>query len=57
MTVRIGAAHRVITPERDTQIQGAGIPNQPAQTAHDRLEANALYLEAPPYRMLRELWT
>ncbi len=42
--LKSGAASAVITPELGTQIQGAGIPDQPALSVRDELEANALFL-------------
>jgi len=39
-----GAASVVISCEIGTQIQGAGIPDQPAEEIRDDLEANAVYL-------------
>ena len=44
VTLKVGTASTVITPELGTQIQGAGIPDQPARTVRDELEANALLL-------------
>ena len=44
MPLTVGAASATITPELGTQIQGAGIPDQPARTVRDELEANALLL-------------
>ena len=44
MALRVGAASTVITPDLGTQIQGAGMPDQPARSVRDELEANALFL-------------
>jgi len=44
MTLEVGAASVIITPKLGTQILGAGIPDQPARTVRDELEANALLL-------------
>jgi hypothetical protein len=46
MSLHIGAASLVITPPLGTQIQGAGIPDQPACRVRDDLEANALLLHS-----------
>lgn len=44
MSLTIGAASTIITPKLGTQIQGAGIPDQPARRIRYKLEANALLL-------------
>ncbi len=43
MIIHTGAASVVITPPLGTQIQGAGVPDQPAKVIRDELEANAVY--------------
>ncbi|MBL4701523.1 MAG: hypothetical protein JKX85_09725 [Phycisphaeraceae bacterium] len=52
MTIQTGAASVIITPPLGTQIQGAGIADQPAKVVRDQLEANAVYFRSDDQTVL-----
>ncbi|MBL4699748.1 MAG: hypothetical protein JKX85_00685, partial [Phycisphaeraceae bacterium] len=52
MNIQTGGASVVITPPLGTQIQGAGIPDQPAKIIRDELEANAVYFSSDDQAVL-----
>ncbi|EPR65550.1 putative protein-signal peptide and transmembrane prediction [Cyclobacterium qasimii M12-11B] len=49
--LKIGAATKIITPELDSWVQGAGVPKK-ASSVRDELEANGLYFSKGDFQLL-----